>query len=305
MFSFVIDTNKKYNYTKKSLIFCHSDLPFHRRTQMKTEVLLSSVVTLPRLEPAFRLAKSLNFHGLELMPYRWTSRERIADLVLKYHIPIKGIHFPFWWKTKSLWRVIKSESEVREKIFAIIWWIIFGPGHSNCQAALLGKVFSKAYLLFHPDAYLQIHHLPDFLLTGRRVYFENERPKKGEPRETYNPFAIKSRLTGFSPNYKVYDGHLMLDPGHLQLAQQQGFLDPRPIEHVYSELKPEGFHLSFSGHRRFHDLPTDEEWKKMTAAIKTNPSQYLVVELKPGLKLSKTYETLKMVREMIRRDIGI
>ncbi len=262
-----------------------------------TELLLSSTTTLPWLEEAFRLAKSFHFDGLELMPYRWTTVNRVKRFSEIYQIPVKGVHLPFWWHTKPLWKVIASETEKREWVFATIWWFVFGSGHNNCPAVKLLKEFTGAYCLIHPDTYGQSQY-QDFMIS-RTLFFENERPKLQESAIAYDPWKIKKWLSEFN---LFFDGQLMLDPGHIQIAQKTGILPRWQILSVYQDLRPEGLHLSFSDGDRLHDLPTDEEWGQLVQAIKHAPPRYLVVETRPG---PGTEKRLRKIRDMIRVDLNL
>lgn len=264
---------------------------------MKTQVLLSSFVTLPFTESVFRWARTLKFDGLELMPYRWTSLEAIRQFSIINDVPVKGIHLPFWARKKSFWKVLRSEKDPKEKLFACIWLGLFGSAHRRCSAAILSDHFSEAYVLVHPDTFHQMNH-PGFF-AGRTVYFENERPKIGEGEDTYNPFLIKRDLARTTPALK---GCLMFDPGHAQIAQQEGKLLAQPIFALFAELRPSGLHLSFSAEGRLHDLPSEEEWRLLVDVIKAYPPRYIVVETKPG---PDSFQRVVKAREMIKRDLGI
>lgn len=267
------------------------------KTLEDTRVLLSSVVTLPLLEKAFQWARDFKFHGLELMPYRWTGVERVQYLSTIYGVPVTGIHLPFWWKTKPLRRVIQSEIDPKEKVFALIWWLIFGPGHSECPAVKLLHHFLDAYVNIHPDTY---HQVPDTrLIHGRDVYVENERPKRGEGEDTFNPFLI---CPYFLSSSRFFRGRLMFDPGHIQIAQEEGKFPHRSIANLYLQLRPAGLHLSFSGEGRLHDLPSKKEWEELVELIRDWPPRYIVVETKPG---PGARERVARAREMLEDDLGI
>ncbi len=265
---------------------------------METQVLLSSVVTLPSLPTAFLWAAQLGFHGLELFPHRRTEPAAVDRLARQYNMPVKGIHIPFWWKTKSLWQVIKSEYLVREKLFAGVWWVLFGPGHEDCPAVQLLKKFPQAYCLLHPDTYGQSLGQHQFFL-GHEVFLENERPKQGESTFTYDPLQIKSSLL---PCLGALAGRLMFDPGHVLPAQEAGILEKRSIPEWYELLKPHGLHLSFSGEGRLHDLPTEDEWRSLALVITQYPPQVIVVETAPGFG---AYERVRTARHMLQWNLGI
>jgi|SRR3989344_71483 len=258
-----------------------------------TKVLLSSVVTLPKTERAFALAKKLGFDGLELFPYRWTNPAAIAELSARYQVPVAGIHVPFWWHTKSLRKVIASETLLREKIFAGIWAGIFGAGHLNCPAVQLLKTFPAAYCIIHPDTFEQALLERHFFLTkSRPAFLENERPKKDTADWTHDPFRIRSHIIPLQPDRY----HLMFDPGHALLAQEQGCLPMMSVAELYEQLRPEGLHLSFSGNGRLHDLPTAEEWAELAEQIKRRPPRFVVVETSPG---PGTEKKVSQARQML------
>src|SRR3989344_604623 len=264
-----------------------------------TKVLLSSVVTLPKTERAFALAKELKFDGLEIFPYRWTNPAGIAELSARYQVPIAGVHVPFWWHTKPLRKVITSETLLREKVFACVWASIFGAGHLNCPAVKLLKEFPEAYCLIHPDTFEQSLFERDHFLTKNRLTFlENERPKKGTRDWTHDPFLIRSHVFPLQP--ECY--RLMFDPGHVLLAQEQGHIPKMSVSELYEQLRPEGLHLSFSGDGRLHDLPTAEEWKGLAKQIKQHPPRFIVVETSPG---SKAELKVVQARQMILFALGI
>lgn len=267
---------------------------------MRTQVLLSSVTTLPLLEPAFRIAKELGFHGLEVMPYRWTDPRKVNQLALGYQIPVLGVHLPFWWRSKSFSRVIAAETSVLEKGFACLWNCLFGPGHPTCPAVRLIDSFPDAYCLIHPDTFLQAKQeiFNACNLQNRQVMFENERPKKGEPDLAFNPFEISEYLLPSFPK----KGKLMFDPGHVQIATANNHFRLTAMYRWYGRLWPEGLHLSFSGEGRLHDLPNEKEWEDLVNAIRNHPPEVLVVETRPG---PGAYKRIKAAREMIRRDLGL
>jgi len=264
-----------------------------------TKVLLSSVVALPKTEQAFAIARKFGFDGLELFPYRWTNPTNIAELSNRYQVPVVGIHIPFWWHTKSLQKVIASETLLKEKVFACIWAGIFGAGHLNCTAVKLMKELPAAYCLIHPDTFDQaLRERHYFLTKDRLTFFENERPKKNTNEWTHNPFSIRSHVIPLQ-----FDRYrLMFDPGHAVLAQEQGQLPEVSVSELYEQLRPEGLHLSFSGNGRLHDLPTVDEWNRLAEQIKQRPPRYLVVETKPGPGSRKRVE---MARSMIQKDLGV
>ena len=268
----------------------------------KPRVLLSSVVTFPRTEPAFRMAKELGFDGLELFPYRWTTTREIKRLSEAYAIRISGIHLPFWWHTKPLWKVWLSEYQLREWAFATLWFITFGSGKKNCPAIRLKADFPEAYVLIHPDTYHQALRAEQDInawLLDREIFFENERPKKDEQQSTYDLISLKGLIETF-PDQR---GRLMFDPGHFMLAQTLGKVPKQlHIPTLYTLSIPEGLHLSFSDEGRLHDLPTPEEWKELADKINQDPPQYLVVETKPGLGSRKRVD---IARKMILRDLGV
>lgn len=210
---------------------------------------------------------------------------------------VREIHLPFWARKKPFWKVLRSERDLREKNFACIWFLIFGPAHRRCPAAILCDRLPEAYVLVHPDTFHQMNNLGFF--SGRNVYFENERPKIGEGQDTYNPFLIKRDL---ARNTSLLKGHLMFDPGHFQIALEQHILVGPPIHEVYRMLRPSGLHLSFSGEGRLHDLPSEEEWRLLVDVIKAYPPNYIVVETKPG---PGSFERVAKAREMIELDLGI
>jgi len=265
-----------------------------------TEVLLSSATTLPSTKKAFKLAAELQFDGLEIMPYRWTTVKQIADLAVSHSVPVRGVHFPFWWYTKPLWQVIASEQSPREWIYACIWWILFGPGHLGCSARKIMAVCPEAYCLIHPDTFAQCPSPEYFFFRQWDLFLENERPKKGEPAITHDPFQIHGHSRQLKSNF--YRAKLMLDPGHIQIAQQMGKLPERTIAELFRELKPEGLHLSFSGEGRLHDLPTDREWRPLAEAIKEYPPEFIVVETKPG---PESFKRVAQGRAILRRDLDI
>lgn len=267
---------------------------------MKTQVLLSTATTLPRLEVAFRIGHDLGFHGLEIMPYRWTNPDVVTDFAVKYSLPIKGIHFPFWWQTKSLLKVCQSEQTNREKVFALIWSCIFGPGHLNCAAADMRLYFRDAYLLLHPDTWHQMSPEDQRLLFGQKIFFENERPKLGEGEDTYDPCLIYRDI--IKKESENLFGHWMMDPGHIQIATNANHLKPIPLALWYQQLRPKGLHLSFSDAGRLHELPNPEEWEELVPKIKAAPPEWLVIETKPGRHIE---HRLHKARELISRDLGI
>ncbi|MBI4050847.1 MAG: hypothetical protein HY396_02640 [Candidatus Doudnabacteria bacterium] len=236
---------------------------------METQVLLSSVVALPRLKPAFQLAKQHHFDGIELFPYRWTTGGQLTDLANQYNVPVVGVHFPFWWETKSLAEVVASETWWREKGFACLWWMLFGPGHLTCPAMEVLRVFPEAYCLVHPDVFTRAGLGLEHFLQGREVFVENERPKIGEGVHTYNPYRIRENILPLLPK-----GQFMFDPRHIIIAQKMGYLSKGlRITTIYRELKPEGLHLSFG------QLLHQEELAETT---REHPPRYIVVETIPG-----------------------
>ena len=275
---------------------------------MKTQILLSSVITFPRTREIFQLAWALNnsgriIHGLEFLPYRWTRPETIDRLTQEYDVPVRGIHWPFWWRSKSLFKVLQSEYLGREKAFALVWAGVFGTGHSRyCTAARLKRHFPGAYHIIHPDTF---HQMPSsaFLqdIQSRVTFLEPERPKRGEAADTYDPYLIQKQLipalAASGLNVKM-----MFDPGHIRQAQEMGMLAKEPIAGMFANLKPAGLHLSMSGEGRLHDLPNSQEWGELVQAIRANPPEVIVIELKPQ---PNPYTKVIKAREMIRRDLGI
>jgi hypothetical protein len=255
-----------------------------------TQILLSSAVTWLDLKGAFRLAKLLDVDGIELFPFKWTTPAKVKTLSAKYNVAIKGIHYPLWWKDKKLSDIINAEDKIAVKLLVNFYNVCIGFASRECRAAELARVFPADYHIVHADVFRRMPAEDKKIMFGNSlVLVENEWPKRGEPKSTYDPYKIKVSLTGNSD--------LMFDPRHIQIGQARGYLPIEPISEIYKKLRPRGLHFSFIG-SKFSSLPSPEVWSALSKEIKRHPPEYIVLELTSGKKY------LRKARGMLRKLLG-
>ncbi len=267
---------------------------------MSTELLLSTATTGLRMKKAFQLARELKIPGVEVFPFRWTTVCSVEALSHQSGVEVRGIHYPFWWDTVSHADVVKAESTKKERLLASwIYPLIIGSGHVDCSAARIAAEFPSAYHLVHADVLMQMpFSLRVDLFTQRDVYIENQRPKNGaNVRTVYDPEAIQQ---SFFMRLPFYHGHLMFDPRHVQIAQQQGLLEKRSMADLYTALQPGGLHFSFlRDNPTKSSLPWDSTWVDFRDALKQYSPKYVVIETTTGRR------DVERARDMIGKVLNI
>jgi len=274
---------------------------------VKTELLLSSSAAGGLdIRKAFEMGSQLDVSGIEIMPYKSSlftlegNVGNISELADRYKLPVRGVHFPFWWETKSTFRAIWNEfPNIKEMAMALAWAYLVGPGSKDSLASQLATNFRDAYLLFHGDTFCQMPEEDMKYFTGRKVLFETERPKRNSRNdlqwivETVIPIAHKSGV----------DGKIMFDPRHIQIAQMQGKADNILLEQIWMKYQGQmgGMHFSFiRDGNYFPSSPSPEVWSHLKEAVKAYPPKILVLEVGPGKQ-----RELEKCRDLVYRDLGI
>jgi len=253
-------------------------------------------------EKAFKIGRNLGVQGIELLPYKWSPKgssgtpEKMLDLARKYNLPIRGIHLPFWWDTKSLPQVIRSLYGLNEKALHLVYQFLIGPGNKNCNAFRLMEQCPEAYILLHPDTFRQMPTEDKKRLARKEVFFENERIKKGEN----NTFEeILKRTIPYAVTFGI-DANLMFDPRHYQTNSRRGSIKQRDLSEIWRNYRPAGLHFSFLGQGYNCVLPDPKTWDLLKEAIKENPPKELVLEIGPNKE-----RDMEKAREIIQKDLGI
>lgn len=238
------------------------------------KVLLSSATTFPRPDMVFELAKKVEADGVELLPYRWRNIEDMAAIE-EQTVPILGIHAPFWSSKKSMAQVRGRETKLSEKYgFSILWNSLYGSENGNSKAVQIARQRPDAYLLLHPDVFDDVK---EKLNLNSRIFLEPERPKKEEPEFTDNP----TELAKYIAQQKNPNIHMMFDPRHYQIAQQEGKIADESVSNAYQRIKPHGLHFSFYNGNTATELPDQKTWNEFLPVLKEQPPEFLVVELTP------------------------
>jgi hypothetical protein len=271
--------------------------------EKQTKLLVSSAAVGLSLKKTYNVTEDLGVDGIELMPFRGTTINRVKKYSEKHNKPVFGLHFPFWWEPKNLRQVCEGESSIREKLFNMfINKPLIGAGHENCRSIKMAKEFKDAYLLFHTDTYKQMpQELLTELISGRDIFFENERAKLNEGDWLYNPYLIKDEIIP-ELTEKGINANLMFDSRHYQISHLEGKMKDRPkdLGQVWAELMPHGMHFSYiSDEGSFKTrLPAPEVWDSMKDPIKTYPPQIVVLEIGPG-NLEELYKAREMVNDLL------
>lgn len=251
-------------------------------------------------EEGFRLASELDVDGVEVLPFRKNlltragSSSRLAELSREYCVPIEGIHLPFWWNTKSLRDVLRSEPVLKEKLFALLWQYVIGSGSPNCNALEVSKSFSGAYLLSHADAFRQMPLAEKLALSGKRVFFENERSKEGENN------SLDGIVTDCMPKAKELEiqSNLMFDPRHYQLDAAANPRKNISLAKAWDSYRPAGLHFSFVGEEYLPGLPDSATWKEFAPALRDYAPKVIVLEVGPRDAKTKMRKARDMVGEL-------